>query len=161
MPVHLFSNIFHLSPCCRFFLLYLFIFNWKIIALQYCVCTKLLCSQYCVDFCICQHESATGTHMPPSSGTSLTPPTSLHPLVVTEHRFELPASYGKFPLAICVTYGSIYVSVLQALIQMLPSQWDLSWPFNLKFQLSSKVSYWYSFCCCCLFLLTFPYILLI
>ena len=119
-------------------------------AQNYCVHNIVLISA------ICQHESATGTHMPPSSGTSFPPPTSLHPLVVTEHRFELPASYGKFPLATCVTYGSVYVSVLQALIQILPGQWDLSWPFNLKFQLSSKVSYWYSFFVVVYFYLLFP-----
>ena len=43
------------------------------------------------------------------------PPTS-HPIpplqVVTLHQVELPASYSKFPLAIYVTYGNVYVSML-------------------------------------------------
>ena len=32
--------------------------------------------------------------------------------VVTLHQVELPASYSKFPLAIYVTYGNVYVSML-------------------------------------------------
>ena len=41
------------------------------------------------------------SHLPP-----------IPPLQVTEHGFELPESYSKFPLAICFTYGSGCVSML-------------------------------------------------
>ena len=44
------------------------------------------------------------------------PPSHLPPIsplcVITEHWFALPESYSKFPLAICFTYGSVYVSML-------------------------------------------------
>ena len=49
-----------------------------------------------------QHTHSTHTH---------TPPTPSHPLRLSySTRFELPASYCKFPLAIYFTYGHIYVS---------------------------------------------------
>ena len=65
-------------------ILNLLIFNWKIIALQ-----------YCVGFFKHQHKSA--IRMSPLSWTSL-PITSLQ--VVTEHQSEFPESYRKFPLAV-------------------------------------------------------------
>ena len=44
----------------------------------------------------------------------LEPPShAIPPLqIVTEHCVELPESCSKFPLAICFTYGNVYVSVL-------------------------------------------------
>ena len=77
----------------------LFIINWKIIALQ-----------YCVGF----WDTPTGISHKYTFLTSLLNflPTS-HPMpplkVVTEHRFELPALYSKFPLAIYFTYGNMYM----------------------------------------------------
>ena len=35
--------------------------------------------------------------------------------VVTEHRVELPVTYGKFPLALYFTFGNVYVSKLLSL----------------------------------------------
>ena len=48
-----------------------FICNWRIIALQYCVGS--------VDLIHGQHESAVGIHVPPPSRTSLSPSTPSHP----------------------------------------------------------------------------------
>ena len=77
-----------------------FIFNWMITALQYCV-------GFCHTSTWISHRY---THAPPNL-----PPTS-HPIpplyIVTEPQFEVPESYSKFPLAICFTYGSVYVSML-------------------------------------------------
>ena len=78
----------------------LFIFNWRIIALQ-----------YCIGFC---HTSTWISHkynMSPSSWTSLPLPTlpTSHPISpITEHWYELAVSNSKFPLAIYLTYGNIY-----------------------------------------------------
>ena len=50
---------------------------------------------------------------PCNSWASLPPPTPSHYSRLSQGpRFELPASYSKFPLAIYFTYGNIYVSVL-------------------------------------------------
>ena len=49
-----------------------------------------------------QHESVTGTHVTPSFPTSCLQSTS----------FGFPASYIKLPLAICFTYGNVYISML-------------------------------------------------
>ena len=50
----------------------------------------------------------------------LKPPSQLppYPTALGCHSFGLPASYSKFPLAICFTYGNVYVSVL--LSQVIP-----------------------------------------
>ena len=51
--------------------------------------------------------------MSPPSGTSLPPSIPSHPSRLSPHtRFEFPASYSKLPLAVCFTYGDVYVSVL-------------------------------------------------
>ena len=66
-----------------------------------------------------QHKSATDLHMSPPSWTSLPPPTPSHPSRLSQSpRPELPASYGKFPLAVYFTYGNVYVSML--LSQFVP-----------------------------------------
>ena len=66
-----------------------------------------------------QHESAIGVHMSPPSWTSLPPPTPSHPSRLSQSTgFELPESHRKFPLAVCSTYGNVYVSVL--LSQRIP-----------------------------------------
>ena len=45
--------------------------------------------------------------------SNLPPTPSFHPFcAVTEHDIKLPASYSKFLLAICFTYGNVYVSML-------------------------------------------------
>ena len=80
----------------------LFIFNWRITALQYCV-------GFCHTSTCISHKY---THVPSLSNL---PPTS-HPIpplqVITEPQFEFAASYSKFPLALYLIYGSVYVSVL-------------------------------------------------
>ena len=59
------------------------------------------------------HESVIGIHMSPPFGTSLPPSIPSHPSRLSPHtRFEFPASYSKLPLAVCFTYGDVYVSVL-------------------------------------------------
>ena len=82
-------------------------FNWRIIALQ-----------YCVGLC---HTSAwispRYTHAP--SLLNLPPTFHSPPLCLSQiTRFELPVSYSKSPLAIHFTYGNAYVSML--LSQFVP-----------------------------------------
>ena len=79
--------------------MWLFFFNWSIIALQCCVSlcytTKWVGSMY-----IYIH-----------SLLSLPPP--IPPLqVITEHLAELPVLYSCFPLVICFIQGSVYMSNL-------------------------------------------------
>ena len=62
-----------------------------------------------------QHELATGIHMFPSSRTP--PPSSASPpcpsrLSQSTGLSFLCVSPSKFPLAICFTYGNVYVSTL-------------------------------------------------
>jgi len=93
-----------------------FIFNWRIITLQ-----------YCVDSYLHQHQSAIGTHVFPPSWTSFPPPTLSHRSWLSQSSgFGLPASYNKFPLAICFTYGNVYVSTL--LSQIIPPSPFLTCP---------------------------------
>ena len=64
-----------------------------------------------------QHESAIYMYTQIPSVLSL-PPTHcpVSPLkIIAEHQAELPVPHSSFPLAICFTYNSIYMS-------MLPSQ---------------------------------------
>ena len=53
-----------------------------------------------------EHESATDTHMSPSSWTPLAPLSPPSPQVVTEPWFGFPVSYTKLPLAIYFTYDN-------------------------------------------------------
>ena len=86
-----------------FFFFFCFYFSWRITALQYC-------------FGLC-HTSTWISHRyiyAPPSWTS-------HPSRLSQRTgFELPASYGKFPLAVYFTYGNIYVSMLLSQL-ILPS----------------------------------------
>ena len=79
-----------------------FTFNWRIIALQYCVSLR--------------HTSTWISHrysMSPPSWISLLPPTPSHSSRLSQSTwFELPPSYSKFPLAIYFAYVNVYVSVL-------------------------------------------------
>ena len=84
----------------------LFIFNWRIIALQCCVG-------------FCQTSASINRrytrvpsllNLPPASPPSSSPPS--HPsYVVTEHHAE-HLCYSSFPFAICFTYGNVHISVL-------------------------------------------------
>ena len=86
-----------------FFFFFCFYFSWRITALQYC-------------FGLC-HTSTWISHRytyAPPSWTS-------HPSRLSQRTgFELPASYGKLPLAVYFTYGNIYVSMLLSQL-ILPS----------------------------------------
>ena len=68
---------------------------------------------------IYQHESAVSIHMSPPSRKSLLSPTPSHASKLSQTiGFELPASYGKFALAIYFANGDVYVSML--LSQFVP-----------------------------------------
>ena len=77
-----------------------FIFNWRIINLH-----------YCVGFC---HTSTWISHSYTYVPSLLNlPPTPSHPSRLSESTgFELPASHSKFPLAIYFPYGNVYVLML-------------------------------------------------
>ena len=64
-------------------------------------------------------KPAMGIRMSPPSWTSLhLPPHPISPGCHRAPKFELLAAYSKFPLAICFTYGNVYVSTL--LSQFVP-----------------------------------------
>ena len=66
-----------------------------------------------------QHESAIGMHISPPSWSPLPPPTPSHPSRLSQSPgFGFPDLYSKLPLAICFTYGKVYVSML--LSQFVP-----------------------------------------
>ena len=91
---------------CGYIIFFQFIFNWKIIALH-----------YCVHFCYTKHVSATGIDMP----LALEPPphSPPHSTPLGHHRVpQWACVFSKFPLAICFTYDNIYVSML--LSQFVP-----------------------------------------
>ena len=68
---------------------YLFIFNWRMTALQ-----------YCVGFCPSQNESVMGIHMSPPSWTSLLPPHIPSDLPKLTQSTSLSfKSYSKFPFS--------------------------------------------------------------
>ena len=82
-------------------------FFWNIIALQCCVtfCHTALCVSYMY------------TYVP--SLLNLPPSPQIPPLqVTTEHWAELPVLHSNFPLAVHVTHGSVYMSML--LSQFVP-----------------------------------------
>ena len=82
-------------------------FNWRTIALQ-----------SCVGFAIQQRESAMCLHVSPPSWTSFHPPSYPTPLGRHGAWGWAPCVYSGSPLAICFTYGSVYVSML--LSQFVP-----------------------------------------
>ena len=90
-----FSPLKHLS--CPFILFFKFIFNWRIIVLQ-----------YCVGFC---HTSVWISHRYTHVPFLLNLPPTFHPIspprLSQSTWFELPTSYSKFPLAIYFTYGNL------------------------------------------------------
>ena len=57
-------------------------------------------------------------YISPPSWTSLP-----HLYVITERRAELPVLYSSFPLAICLTHGGVYMSVL--ILQFVPPSFPL------------------------------------
>ena len=59
---------------------------------------------------IYQHESAIGIHISLLLESPSHLPHHPTPLVVTEPQFEFPEPFSKFPLAICFTCDSVYVS---------------------------------------------------
>ena len=79
------------------FLFSLFIFSWRIIALQYCVFVKH------------PHESAIGIHMSPPSWTSFPPPSPAHP-----SRLSQSPSLGSLRH----TANSLWLSVLHMIVYM-------------------------------------------
>ena len=106
-----------------------FIFNWRIIALQYCV-------GFCHTSTWISHRY---TYVP--SWTPLPPPTPFHPSRLSQGpTFELPASYSKFPLSVylymdCVLhFGCVQANMIKKCSCFLPSQavWScLMWPVIL------------------------------
>ena len=79
-----------------------FFFNWRIIALHYCV-------GFCHTTVWISHKY---TQVPSRLNLSLTP----HPIsplwVVTKHQVELPVPIQQLPVAIYFTYGSVNISML-------------------------------------------------
>ena len=95
------------------FFLYKFIyFNWRLIALE-----------YCIGFAIHLHESATGVHMCPI----LNPPSTFLSIpslwvIPVHHSSEHPVSCIEPGLAICFIYDNIHVSMIfSQIIPPLPS----------------------------------------
>ena len=80
-----------------FYYLFYYLFNWRIITLQ-----------YCDGFCITQYELTINIPVSPPSWTH--PPTSLPTLSLWAVR--CPTSRTELALAIYLTYGNVYVSVL-------------------------------------------------
>ena len=93
---------------------FFFIFNWRIIALQYYVV-----------FCIQQHESVIGVQMSSPSRTSLPPPTLSHPSRLSQSTwFKLPGSYSKFPLAIyLILHMVMYMFQFYSLNRRSSGEW--------------------------------------
>ena len=91
----------------------LFFFYWSIIALQCFV-------SFCCATVICIHIS------PPSSASL---PSILTPVlpVITELWAELPVPYSSFPLAVCFTRGSVYMSFVLYRISILDMGSQLVW----------------------------------
>ena len=84
------------------------------------------------------HESATGIHMSSPLWISLPTPTPSHPSRLSQSTgYELPASYSKFPLAVCFIYDNAYVSIKACISSAMvqgafrftrlpaPCRWDL------------------------------------
>ena len=60
-----------------------------------------------------QHESSISIYISPPSWPPLPPLTPSHPSRLSQSTgFEFPASYSKFPLTLCFTYGNACVSIL-------------------------------------------------
>ena len=98
-----------------------------------------------------QHESAIGIHMNPYIHTSPyihmssihtyvlpPPPTAFHSSRLSQStRFELPASYSKFPLVIYFTNGNVYISM--TLYQIIPPFSSPTMSKNLLFFCASPL----------------------
>ena len=64
-------------------------------------------------FSIHQHESAIGIHVSRPSCSTFPPPFLSHLSRLSQSTgFGFPASHSKLPLAICFTYGNVYISLL-------------------------------------------------
>ena len=104
-----YNHCFHESFCdlnaCRS---NVFIFNWKIIALQ-----------SCIGFC---HVSTWISHRYMCVFSLLNLPPTSHPIpplyIFTQHQIWAPVSYSKFPWLSNFTYCIVYVSML--LSQSMP-----------------------------------------
>ena len=104
-------------------------------------------------FAIHWHESAIGIHM--SAPSWIHAPTSRHPSPSYPCRlsqstdFRFLASYIIFPLAICFTYGDVYVSMLFS--QIIPPSTRLK-----RLSSSSNFPHCPKVCSLCLSLLCYP-----
>ena len=119
-----------------YFICNLFIFNWRIVALQ-----------YCIGFC---HISTWISHRYISVFLSPELPTPSHfSRLGTETLFEPPEPYSKFPLAICFTYDNVHVPKL--LFPFVP--WSPSTPsihkslLHVFISITAFVTCWIPFLC--------------
>ena len=90
------------------FIFKLFIFNWRIIALQYCVGFYILSTRIShryiyIYIYICNLPLECLSHLPPHSHTSR---------LSQSARFELPASYSRFPLAAVFKWCLLFLSIV-------------------------------------------------
>ena len=85
---------------------------------------SIIALQWCVTFCFIT-KWISYTYISPhiSSLLHLPPTLPIPPLqVVTEHWADLPVLCGCFPLAICFTFGSVYMSMpLSHFVSAIPS----------------------------------------
>ena len=79
-----------------------------------------------------QHELAIGTYTFPPSGTPLPLPTPNLPSGVSEHWFELPEKYSKFPLATYFTRGNVCDSMLPPSVLPSPSHTVITSLFSVS-----------------------------
>ena len=99
MRVYLY--FYNFSIILTFSFLKFIIFNWRIIALQ-----------YCIGFCYIPHESVIGIHMSPPSWTSLPPSTPSYPSILSQITDLSSLSHIANSHWLAILHMVAYVSIL-------------------------------------------------